>query len=221
MKFLIHACPDRLWYVNNYLIPSLRGQGAAEIRVWTDTEHAGNLRACMAAFASCDGDGGTWHLQDDVLICSDFVKRCADHDEGLIYGFACANFDDRLEAFGRVYVEDAWHSFQCVRIPDRYARECAEWVLSEAWRKESGSAELPILWQLGKGDDTFFHEFIISRYGWETAYNARPNLVEHVDFVVGGSVLHPWRDYLARAAYWDEPELVQDLKRRMLGNART
>ena len=221
MKVLIHACQNRRWYVDNYLIPSLREQGIEEIRVWTDTERLGNLRACMAAFASCEGDGGTWHLQDDVLISRRFAERCRQHDEGLVYGFACANFDDRLEAFGEVYVEDSWHSFQCVRIPDAYARECAEWVLSEAWRSESGSAELPILWQLGKGDDTFFHEYVVARHGTETAMNLKPNLVEHVDFVVGGSVLHPWRDYLARAAYWEEPELVQELKKTMLGRARS
>ena len=219
MKVMIHACPDRMWYVNNFLIPDLRAQGVEEIRVWCDTERKGNLRACMEAFSSCEGDGGTWHLQDDVLICRDFAERCAEYDEGLIYGFACANFDDRLEAFGHVYVEDAWHSFQCVRIPDRYARECAEWVLSGAWQTESASAELPILWQLGKGDDTFFHEFILSRCRTETAYNMKPNLVEHVDWIVGGSVLHPWRDYLARAAYWEDPELVKELKQRMLGGA--
>ena len=28
MKFLIHACPQRMWYVEDFLIPMLREQGA-------------------------------------------------------------------------------------------------------------------------------------------------------------------------------------------------
>jgi hypothetical protein len=40
----------------------------------------------------------------------------------------------------------------------------------------------------------------------------KPNLVEHVDWIVGGSILSPWRGYLARAEYWDDEDLVEELK---------
>lgn len=215
MKILIHAVPERMWYVREYLLPMLQAQGAEQVEIWNDEDHVGNLSACMAAFAACDGDGGTWHLQDDVLPCRDFVRRCRDLDSGLVYGFCCRNFTDRLDAFGTVYAPDAWHSFQCVRIPDAWARECAEWVLGEHWRQTSPMPELPILWELNKGDDSFFHEFIQCRHGDTIVENVRPNLVEHVDWLIGGSFLQPWRGYLARAEYWDDEELVNSLHDRL------
>ena len=215
MKILIHAVPERMWYVREYLLPMLQDQGAEQVEIWNDEDHVGNLAACMAAFAASDGDGGTWHLQDDVLPCRDFVRRCRDLDSGLVYGFCCRNFTDRLDAFGTVYAPDAWHSFQCVRIPDAWARECAEWVLGEHWRQTSPMPELPILWELNKGDDSFFHEFIQCWHGDAIVENVRPNLVEHVDWLIGGSFLQPWRGYLARAEYWDDEELVNSLHDRL------
>lgn len=217
MKLLIHACPQRMWYVEGYLVPMLqdRGVGADEIEIWNDAAGRGNLIACMEAFASRTGEGGTWHIQDDVLPCSDFAVRCREYDEGVAYGFACRNFGDRLDAWGSVYVNDAWNSFQCVRIPDPWARECAEWVLSGAWERESPLPELSVLRAIGNGDDTFFHEFMICRHGDAAAENIRPNLVEHIDWLIGGSSLQTWRDYLARAEFWDEPALVDELRRKL------
>lgn len=87
---------------------------------------------------------------------------------------------------------------------------CA-WVRSMRWDKESPSAELPILWQLGKGDDTFFHEFLACRHPYDAVENVKPNLVEHVDWLIGGSVLHNWQDFLARAEYWEDQELIREL----------
>lgn len=215
MKFLIHACPQRMWYVEDFLLPMLREQGAENIEVWNDTEHVGNLKSCMDSFASRTGDGGTWHLQDDVLPSRDFVKRCAENDDGLVYGFCCRNFNDRIDAYGDVYVADAWNSFQCVRIPDEYARECASWVYSGVWEKESALVELPVLYKLGKGDDTFFHEFMLCRHQYETALNLKPNLVDHIDWLVGGSALQQWRDYIARAEFFEDQDLIEDLAKRI------
>lgn len=214
MKILIHAVPERMWYVNEFLTPALQAQGAEEIEIWNDTEHRGNLDACLDAFASREGDGGTWHLQDDVLPRRDFVTRCRDLDDGIVFGFCCRNFGDRLDAFGQVYAPDAWNSFQCVRIPDAYARECADWVRSMRWQKESPAPELPILWQLGKGDDTFFHEFLQCCYPSEIIENVKPNLVEHIDWIIGGSTIQ-WRDYIARAEYWDDEDLIAALRERI------
>lgn len=215
MKFMIHACPQRMWYVADFLLPMLKEQGAENITVWNDVNREGNLKSCMDAFASLEGDGGTWHIQDDVLPCHDFVKRCEEHDEGLAYGFCCRNFNDRLDAAGEVYVCDAWNSFQCVRIPNKYARECSEWVYSKKWQKESCLPELQILFGLNKGDDTFFHEYIQIRHGYETALNLKPNLVEHIDWLVGGSALQTWRDYIARAEFFEDQYLVEELSERI------
>jgi hypothetical protein len=216
MKVLIHACPKRMWYVEGFLVPELERQGADKIEVWNDTEGKGNLRACMEAFAAQSGEDGTWHIQDDVLLCRDFVERCRQHDEGVVYGFCNEAFTDDPLQTGHVNVEDAWHSFQCVRIPDAYARECAAWL--EGPGKTSGMYSIWI--QSGKMDDDVFRTFLIDRHGRENVLNLKPNLVEHVDWIVGGSVLHPWRGYIARAHFWDDEDLVRELKEAVKGKVQ-
>ena len=222
MEVMIHACPQRMWYVDGFLVPALAAQGADRVRIWNDTDAHGCLTACMEAFASCAGDGGTWHIQDDVLLSRDFVRAAREHDEGVVYGFCCEYFLDDPDLTGTVYVPDAWHSFQCVRIPDSYARECAEWYFSGAWRQESPEPELYALEAKNEGDDGFFREFLQCRHGTETVRNMRPNMVEHVDLLLGGSVLHAYGEYRATAHYWNDKDLVAqlrtELKARQLGS---
>ena len=211
MEVMIHAVPERMWYVEEFLVPSLHNQGIKTVAIWNDAEHRGNLISCMEAFASCEGDGATWHIQDDVLISHDFRER-AEGLEGVVYGFACEYFCDDVDITGEVYAEDAWHSFQCVRIPNEYARECAEWFFSRKWETESYNVELPALEATNRGDDGFFREFLLCRHGTETVTNLKPNIVEHVDLWLGGSVLHKYRDYLAVAHYWEDAYLTEQLK---------
>ena len=214
MKILIHASPKRLWYVQEFLLPSLLAQGARDVEIWNDSQGRGNLLACMESFAARTGDGGTWHLQDDVLVCRDFVKRCEALDAGVVYGFTCGQFGDDSQQTGAVYAPDAWHSFQCVRIPDAWARECAAWYFSGAWQ-ETSEPELYALQDMSQGDDSFFREFLQARHGREIVTNAAPNLVEHVDWLIGGSLLSPWRGFPARSALWSDTELVEALRRRI------
>ena len=215
LKILIHAVPERMWYVNEFMVPELEAQGADLIQIFNDVEHLGNLEACLRAFESREDEGETWHLQDDVLICRDFVQRARAIESPVAYGFCCRNFGDRLDAWGRVYAPDAWNSFQCIKIPNAYARECAAWVRSGAWQKESKNHELAILHDIKQGDDTFFHEFMFSRH-WDTVVeNIRPNLVEHIDWMLGGSTIQKWRDYIARAEYWEDQELLDETKARI------
>ena len=216
MKVLIHAYPKRMWYVEGWLVPELERQGADEIEIWNDTEGKGNLRACLESFAARTGDGGTWHIQDDVLLCRDFAQRCREHDEGVVYGFCNVQFTDDPAQTGVVSVEDAWHSFQCLRIPDAYARECAAWF--EGPGRTSGL--YPIWISSGKMDDDMFRTFLLDQHGRETVENLRPNLVEHVDWIIGGSILSPWRGYIARAHFWDDEELVRELKESVRGHVQ-
>ena len=214
MKVLIHACPRRIWYVAGFLVPELKRQGADGIEIWNDAEGKGNLRSFLDSCAARTGDGGTWHIQDDVLLCRDFVERCRAHDEGVVYGFCNEQFTDDPAQTGTVSVEDAWHSFQCIRIPDAYARECAAWF--EGIGRTSGL--YPLWIRSGKMDDDMFRTFLIDRHGRETVENLKPNLVEHVDWIVGGSILSPWRGYIARAYWWDDEDLVRELKESVKGH---
>lgn len=202
-----------MWYVERLLMPSLLEQGA-EVEVWNDILIKGNLKSCVESFAARKGNGATWHIQDDVLICRDFVKRCEEITDGVAYGFANVKFTDDVSQVGRVNVFNSWHSFQCVKIPDAYAREFAEWITSGAW-KEAKNHELSILFDGNMGDDTFFHEFMLARHPADIVTNVVPNLVEHVDFLVGGSIINKARCFWPRAHYWDDEELVNELKAKV------
>ena len=214
MKVLIHACPARMWYVEDFLYPSLRDQGlpAEDIEIWNDADGKGNLISCMESFAARpEGDGGTWHIQDDVLVCRDFARRCRENDAGVVYGFCNERFTDDPRQRGRVHLPDAWHSFQCVRIPDAYARECADWFFTDAQHRFILSAWV----KTGKMDDTFFQSFLEDRHACDTVLNLAPNLVDHVDWLIGGSVVNAWRGYIARAHFWEDEDLLEDLKRKL------
>ncbi len=211
MKVLIHAYPKRMWYVEEFIIPSLLEQGlpAEDIEVWNDTEGKGNLQSCMESFGAREGDGGTWHIQDDVILCRDFVERCKalDKDNIVMYGFACEKFHDGLDQRGLVYQPSSWHSFQCVRIPDAYARECADWFFSDASERFIFSG-----WKkTGKMDDSFFWSFMEDRHPGDMVRNIVPNLVDHVDWCIGGSAINEWRGWVARSDFWNDEELVDNL----------
>ena len=214
MEIVIHAVPERLWYVEEFLLPALEAQGADSVRVWTDSDHKGNLASCMECFAAMEGAGGAWHIQDDVLPCSDFVTRARAFDSGVAYGFCCEYFLDDPGQVGFVYPEDCWHSFQCVRIPHSYARDCAAWFDAGSWRALY-DPDLEALYETNRGDDSFFRTWLRETHPAEGVLNMKPCMVEHVDLWIGGSVLHQWRDYQARAHWFAEPELVEDLRRRL------
>lgn len=216
MRILIHACPRRLWYAEEFLAPELRRQGAETVDIWNDKDGAGNLISCMNSFATRSGDGGTWHLQDDVLPCRDFVERAREMDTGVVYGFCCEAFTDDPFQSGRVSIEDAWHSFQCIRIPDEYARDCAAWLETDGRQHE----HYPLWISSGRMDDAVFRAYMLEEHPRDMVVNAKPCLVEHVDWIVGGSVLSPWRGYLARATWWTDEELVRELKETVKGHAR-
>lgn len=212
MQIMIHAVPERMWYVRDFLLPALTGQGIPEdhVRVWLDDEGKGNLIACMESFAALEGvPGGTWHLQDDVLTCRDFARRAREHDRGVVYGFCCTSFRDAPGLTGPVHPSKAWNSFQCVRIPNEAAGACAHWFFSDRWLE---AAELLPLARKGKGDDTFFHTWLENYRGGETAENLAPNLVEHVDALIGGSTLSDSRGFWPRSALWEDEGLVEELR---------
>lgn len=213
MRILIHSVPERMWYVEKFLIPMLKG---ADIIVYTDAERKGNLAAFVESLSEyCTGDGGTWHLQDDVLPSPDFMSRAAalEGDE-VVCGFVNEQGGPNCNLKGRVYAADIWYSFPCIYIPNRIADEFVDWIVSGAWETEA-RVEAHSLYVAGRGDDWFFLEFMTVRHGADMVNNVTPCLVEHIDWLIGGSMVNVWRGFIARAAYGDFDDQVEDLKQRI------
>ena len=208
MKVMIHAAPKRMWYVEGFLIPSLRAQGI-EPDVYCDTKGLGNLGAFLDSVRDLRGDG-TWHIQDDVIISSRFAELAEENDTGVCKGFCHIPWEDDPLCCGVVYMPDLWHSFQCVRIPDNYARDFAAWI-------DGGNLPSPldILARRGQHDDYLFSAWANEFHAGETVRNVKPNMVDHVDWLIGGSILSEWRGYAARSDLWEEEKLVDELKEKL------
>lgn len=221
MQIIIHACPQRMWYVDGLLVPELKAQGIvdSEIDVRCDTDLRGNLNSCMRIFDSCRGKpGGAWHLQDDVWPSADFAEKARQYDFGLVCGYCNVEFGPKWDLWGDVMPKMSWNSFPCIRIPHELAAECAAWFYGDARHRP----ELQSWVQTGKRDDSFFHLFLEEQKSIKNAYNLRPNIVEHVDWLMGGSIVNKWRGKPSRAAFWADDQRIEDLKVRIdeVQNAR-
>lgn len=212
---MIHACPEREWYVNEYLVPSMTSQGIRreEITVWMDRERVGNLASCLASFAECAKQPGeTWHLQDDVIVCRDFAERTRAAPEGLACGFCVKCYEDSV-IVGTVQAQYMWQSsFPCIKIPNELAGEFVEWI--ERNRDRPGIAQYV---QTGKKDDTLFRSFIIETRPRMMVTNITPHLVNHVDYLIGGSIVNKTRGFVARAYLWTDEDLITELSQKLSG----
>ncbi len=217
-KYMIHACNQRMWYVDEYLIPSMLKQGIKRknIFVYRDLSGNGNLKSCLDSFAMLENikmeEDGVWHLQDDVILCSDFKKRTEELDEGLVCGFCC-DYDANKEITGVTNMINMWYSFPCIRIPNRLAIECADWYYNGL----SHPTEVKFFMRNGKNDDLIFRAFLERHYPSMSVTLVKPNLVNHIDYLIGGSIINAERrkGKIVTAEYWDEPELIDDLAKQL------
>ena len=207
MNYLIHGCSKRKWYIDGYLIPSLREQGI-EPCTYIDNGAEGNLFATMNSFHYC---GDAWHLQDDVVICKDFAKRAKDA-ELITCGF-CRLDKSIPDTSGKQKANKMWFSFPCIYIPGKIAKECAEWFFREGIKTDD--IHLRRLIELKKGDDSFFKEFIDKYYSKTDVINLKPNLVDHIDYLIGGSIANNigHMDIGSMSAYFEDSTAKERLKK--------
>lgn len=216
-KYLIHTYPKRLWYVQDFLIPSMIEQGinAEDISIYNDEKGEGNLRACMNAFASVPDDNeGTWHLQDDVCISKDFKSRTEWYDHGLVCGFSSELYDGNIpEKCGAVHRRQMWFSFPCIRIPNKWARECANWVTTYL----IGNPVYEKYWKNGVNDDWAFKTYLKEFQKDCVALNIMPCLVDHIDYLLGGGSGKKPRKTPCRAQYWADEDVIKALEVKLNG----
>lgn len=210
---MIHACPARMWYVEAFLVPSMARQGINrdDITIWNDADGKGNLQSCLESFASLDGiAGGTWHLQDDVMISRDFARRTQEMaGENIICGFCFSPYEEGdPPVTGWVFPVLMWNScFPCVYIPNESASNFVSWYYAEARSRPEYAGWI----KSRKHDDTFFHQYCVERQPNTLVLNHVPHLVEHVDFLIGGSMINKWRGHTSRGYYFEDDDLTDEL----------
>lgn len=210
MKYLIHAYSKRIWYVEQYLIPSMLKQGILRenISIYNDDKGEGNLHACMNAFSTVDdNDECTWHLQDDVIICKNFKEMTERYNSGLVAGFSSYYDDQKHGGPGEVTQDKMWFSFPCILIPNQYARECSEWVNENI----IGNDVYKRYWEKGTNDDWCFRQYLNAFHKEDPALNLAPNLVDHIDYLLGGGS-GGLRQKQCRSQYFKDLDVVEELE---------
>ena len=218
-KYLIHTCNQRLWYVKDYLIPSMVMQGIDEnaISIYLDTENDGCLEACMKAFLSVpNNNSSTWHLQDDIIVCSDFKDMTEKfYSCDVVCGY-CYAFDGNKDKVGYVTSKDMWYSFPCIKIPNKIARKCANWYFNKV--KHDDAYRLYV--QSKRHDDTLFHMFMEDYFFDTIVLNLVPNIVDHVDYLIGGSITNKIRpEKETHAAHFIDSAVLENLEKILRNNS--
>ena len=216
-KYMIHSCNQRKWYVDKYLVPSMLKQGIkqSDILVWNDDKEIGNLESCMQSFLYTQSykggaDDGIWHLQDDVIICRNFKELTEQYNKDIVCGY-CHDGDGYKHMIGRVDTKRMWYSFPCIRIPNDIAYGCAKWFYKDV----INNYEYHQWIKAKKYDDAIFHIFI-EDYTDVPILNLSPNLVDHIDYLIGYSVVNQIRGKVeTRAIYFEDKDLVDNLKKSL------
>lgn len=214
MKYLIHACPNRKQYLENHLLPSLYTQGISvkDIDIYLDINNNGCLQSFLDSIDKYLADeGDTWHLQDDILICSDFKFRTEyNYETSLVCGFS-SRFDKNQKEGKFSGIDNIWYSFPCIRIPNSILKHFRIWFESYLLK----DTRFKMWLRSKKNDDLLFRYFIDTYYKDITATNLVPNLVEHVDWLIGGSLVNKSREGIVRSTHWKEESLVEQLKQNL------
>lgn len=220
---MIHTYPKRLWYVEKYLVPSMIKQGinAEDIFIFNDSNNRGNLQAFLDSLDwiyknSKLSEMGYWHLQDDVIISKDFKERTEDSRiawNNVVNGFVSSNYNSRkLNLTGWQEVKNSWLSFPCVYIPNKYIGSFMNWL--EKAKTKDNVLEYKRRYESNRHDDFFFYEFLRKRCKNDMVLNLKPNLVDHIDFLIGGSINKPRKEQV-RGYYFEDLDLVEKLERKL------
>lgn len=216
MKYLIHTCSKRKWYVDEFLVPSMKAQGIKDksIVIYNDENKDGQLTSFIKSY-NVIGDEDAWHLQDDIIISSKFKEETEKHDAGIICGF-CNSYSKGYP--GKNNVLNMWYSMPCIRIPGVVFKQFIDWLQSREVQTKYKHYILE-----NKHDDVLFQQFLTDTYPRIVLLNLAPNLVNHIDHLIGGSLINKDRgrdtEYIM-SRYWNEPELLQTVEESLKQNAK-
>ena len=205
-KYLIHSYKDRQWYVDKYLIPSMVKQGIdrGDIDIFEDDGSLGCLEAFMQSCLMLEPEGGTWHLQDDVIISSQFKRWTEEYAQNRVVCGFCSRYSKKCPP-GLVYPDLMWYSFPCIYIPNVLAREFATWFYRETIYNPHYESWI----SKKKFEDSIFMDYLQQYCPGKQILNLAPNIVNHIDYLLGGSIVNSNRvESIVHSIYWEEPELL-------------
>ena len=227
---MIHCCPKRLWYVRDFLLPSMLEQGidGSHIFIYNDKNKIGNLRAwvdsCnrLAVLSKDKSIEHVWHLQDDVVISKNFKKVTEEYDDvpiQLICGFTCCYDEKPLTGTHQLIEEKFWYSFPCIRISTKLTTEFANWANCNLWQSKHFASAV----RRNNCDDLIFKEWLYDNYGDLYEHNLCPNIVNHIDKWIGGSQCNQQRsdDQDTMSAFWEDSGELEKIEKELKAYKKT
>ena len=212
MKYVIHTYPKRLWYVKDYIVKDMIKQGIKkeDIIILNDKNKLGNLMSFVESCEMLNED--CWHLQDDVLLSSKFRDKTEvlGRLNMLVSGFCCYEFNDgAVLCNGFTTAKFLYMTFPCIFIPIRYMKEFVNWFYLDS-TQERFKEKI----ETKKNDDLLFYNYLMEYHKRDEIYNCKECLVDHVDYLIGGSLVNKERG-LTKATYWYETNLNKELEKRL------
>lgn len=221
MKYMIHTHIKRLWYVQKFLVPEMLEQGIDKnkIIIWLDDKNRGNLYSfldsCKYIKLNEDLNDIIWHMQDDVVISNDFYLKTLEYvfNDGITCGFVSQKYNNAYkDKIGLTDLYHSWLSFLCIAIPNKYASEFYDWMLIH--RNDENDFEYKKRYLANKHDDFFFIHFMRDKHADSFSYHLKPNIVNHIDYLIGGSINKP-RYEIVDAYYWEDNGELEHLKNKL------
>lgn len=212
-QYMIHTCPKRKWYVDEFLIPSMLEQGIRheDINVYNDIDGDGHLMSFMNSWKWLREDG-TWHLQDDIIISSDFKRKTEVYDEGVVCGFV-NSYSEFASETGYVPVEKMWYSMPCIRIPNDIMKELVVWFVTSGVQERYKTHI-----RNRKHSDVILWDFLKERHPGMIVLHLAPNIINHIDHLIGGSLINEKRTKGPKeimSLYWTEDCLITQLEKEL------
>ena len=210
INYLIHMSPTREWFVNEFLIPSMIEQGIDKDKIFTynDTNSDGNLPSFLFS-SQRYFDQDLWHLQDDVVLSRDFAKNTQKYYAKVVCGFC--NEYSRDVPRGYVHPDKMWFSFQCIFICKEIMQDFLNWCEVYA----SKSPKYRKFFNRKKSDDMLFTLFLRDKHMDVKILNLAPNLVDHIDYLLGGSIINKERSINTRSIYFPEGKVITELEKKL------
>lgn len=225
MLYVIHTSPKRTEFVNEYMIPSFLEQGIKPI-VWNDAEMVGQLPAWVDCakwiLENYNIYDGTWHLEDDVVLCKDFRKKTEElsNRTNIVQGFRCKWFSKNLyELTGMQPVKNLMPGSQCIFIPNYYLIDFVRFFDEKIKTGQFLKSE----WDRGVlYSDNAFKRYLKKNFPDAEINQLEDSLVDHVDYLLGGSSMNVNREHLVcRAVKFDNCEEVLRLEGVYAGREKT
>ena len=119
---------------------------------------------------------------------------------------------------GRVKAEKMWYSMPCIRIPNDIMAEFIVWIWSDETREKYRYCFIS-----KKHSDVLFLEFLKEKHPDIIVLNLAPNLVNHVDHLIGGSIINIGRAHTVRevmSVYWEDDDLIKQLEESLNGRTK-